>query len=1845
MLRTKQSSKALLSLVSDQDQARIAAVAKEAPPGVAPVSGATLLPPRPLLREKQSSKALLTLLSREEQARINDVINSPPPAPSAEPSFVKRSVRSKTDAVLQLESGFFGESPAPAGPPRPLLRNKQSSKALLSDLAPSERSHVANVAVAVAAEAGPPRPLLKNKQSSKSLLSLVAVEDQDRVIAAALAPPTGVIRHAGAPAPTEVAPPRPLLKTKQSSKALLTLVAPEDTARLDWAAQQPPVAAPCVPVAPAPAPAPTITAPPGPGKLAKQSTGSLFAGMSQSDQERLLRVMAETDPDKDSATATSAPRDTVFCKRSLRSKTDAVLALERGFFAPEPASPTRPPRFGEVRAPPRPLLSQKQSSKSLLDLVSVADRARINVVASETAASCEPVVTTQDPGFAKRSVRQKTAEVASLESGFFSEVPASAPTGGVLAQMAQFAAQTSSPPSSETDSAPPRPFLKQRQSSRSLMDALSLEELKRIKAVMDECSGAETAPASPPPEGFVKKTLRSKTEAVLELEAGFFSATGSLARHPLLKQRQSSKNLMHNVNAEDRVRLDSVANQTAPPMSVAIATARDPLFAKRSLRSKTEAVLDLEKTFFAVSQPQASGQKSTPAPFGQARRLKDEAGPPRPLIKNRQSSRSLMDVLTQQEKSHLRTVGIECFGATTETQFRKRRLRAKTEAVLELEKGFFDSMSLGPDSSDVPRPFLKQRQPSTKLIDALPLDEQRRLQKVMDECFPADKDTLSTPNRRRTVRCMTETVAELDRSFFRRGCLGPRRLLKQRESSRHLLGLLPSAEREYLLAAFTAEFGGSFSSSEDDGARSEPEFVKRTLRQRTEDVELLDEGFFSSKEAAAREAARLLLRRQPSRSLLENMEHMDRAKLEQVMTECFGAGSPRPTRKRVVRAKTETVAELESGFFNQELVTEALLKQRSSSRSLLQMVTLDQRDRLLQQFADEEGEDPQFRKRSLRSKTEEVMQLEKGFFSDLALDAFEHDDFRRTSESVSPGTPQSPYSAWAEPKSPTFHCAPPAGTAQLDAAFGLTQEGGGSSGSFSPSFLRIKVPEPSVGRAHQPCSPGETPSPVSGQSPHSPYPAESPRGAWAPGSATPTVNKTTGHVKRVRRDGIKAERVVMDDKAPPVVFDKSKEATNTIVVALRKHFLFAQCQEDEVMMLANAMDSVTVTPGYKVMEQGDLGDYFYVIETGEYNIVIGDGIIVDVAKPGECFGELALMFGHPRSATIIAKTSGVLWRLGRNQFRSSIHRASELQSSSLLHILQKVPLLSSLRDYQRMRVAESLEMMTYEAGTVIQTAGEIGSHLYIITKGKVNLTASNGTLLHTLQEGDFFGERSLLLDEPLEHAATAVNEVELHAVDRPSFDRLMGPLRDLLAWTQDLRLLESVPILQKLTEKQRDAVIRAFTHVDYTHGQYIIHQGEKGDAFYIVKSGSVVVSRSVMADGPCEKFILAKTVGDYFGEMALVDDGPRAGNVVASGKCTVARLSREDFERLLGPLRNILERETQQLREAIKGGRSARVTLSDLKVLRVLGTGAFGKVQLTSWRGKMYALKCLKKSEVIKLHQQEHVKNELAILSSMSHPLIMRLEASFKDDDFVYMMCELIQGGELFRRLSMVDALENDTARFYTANCVSFLQYLSDHDIVYRDLKPENLLIDEEGYLKLVDFGCAKIVTTRTYTLCGSPEYVAPEVFLGKGYNQGVDIWALGVLVYELAVGFSPFNPSQDLGHLQVCSNIIQGKLTFPRSFDNDECKDFIQSLLVSDPIHRLGMQAGGWEDIKTHAWFSGFDWAAMEAKTMRAPWIPPLKDAHDMSCFDEVDEFDDPHAGDGTACPPDDCPGWDDHF
>uniref|UniRef100_A0A1B6KP53 Protein kinase domain-containing protein n=2 Tax=Graphocephala atropunctata TaxID=36148 RepID=A0A1B6KP53_9HEMI len=285
--------------------------------------------------------------------------------------------------------------------------------------------------------------------------------------------------------------------------------------------------------------------------------------------------------------------------------------------------------------------------------------------------------------------------------------------------------------------------------------------------------------------------------------------------------------------------------------------------------------------------------------------------------------------------------------------------------------------------------------------------------------------------------------------------------------------------------------------------------------------------------------------------------------------------------------------------------------------------------------------------------------------------------------------------------------------------------------------------------------------------------------------------------------------------------------------------------------------------------------------------------------------------------------------------------------------------------------------------------------------------------------------------------------------------------------------------------------------------------------------------------------------------------------------------------------------------------------VNNFKFHYFLGEGAFGKVVLAEYKafeGSFYAVKTIRKKLLVKNGQVKGALNEKRILQSLNNPFVIRLEYFAKDQSYIYYILPFICAGEMYTHLKLWRKFEENVSRFYAAQVVLGLEYVHFLGLVFRDLKPENLLIDHHGYLKITDFGFAKKLNGRTYTFCGTPDYIAPEIITGQGYGKAVDWWSMGVLVFEMNSGYQPFISNEQL---KKFTNITKCQYVMPSVFSG-ELKDLINHLLQTDVTKRFGNLKRGVEDIKEHAWFKNIDWLELLNRRVASPYVP--KDAETVS-------------------------------
>ncbi|KAH7925304.1 kinase-like protein [Leucogyrophana mollusca] len=300
----------------------------------------------------------------------------------------------------------------------------------------------------------------------------------------------------------------------------------------------------------------------------------------------------------------------------------------------------------------------------------------------------------------------------------------------------------------------------------------------------------------------------------------------------------------------------------------------------------------------------------------------------------------------------------------------------------------------------------------------------------------------------------------------------------------------------------------------------------------------------------------------------------------------------------------------------------------------------------------------------------------------------------------------------------------------------------------------------------------------------------------------------------------------------------------------------------------------------------------------------------------------------------------------------------------------------------------------------------------------------------------------------------------------------------------------------------------------------------------------------------------------------------------------------------------------------------ASYRLTDFIIQRTLGTGSFGRVHLVRSKHNLrfYAIKVLSKEKIVRTKQVEHTNNEQAMLNAVQHPFIINLWGAFQDNSNLYMVMDFVPGGELFSLLRRSNRFPDPVAKFYSAEVALALNHLHSLDIIYRDLKPENILLNYDGHIKIADFGFSKHCTSTTWTLCGTPDYLAPEIIGQQRYNKSVDWYALGVLIFEMLSGLPPYH-QQDHNPVLLYEKITRGPTFIRWPAFQPNATDLILKLMESDPSKRYGNLRHGAGDVFAHPWFREVDWDKLRNRDITAPYLPKISGDGDASAFEKYPE------------------------
>mmetsp|Transcript_22150 Transcript_22150/g.39810 ORF Transcript_22150/g.39810 Transcript_22150/m.39810 type:complete len:970 (-) Transcript_22150:86-2995(-) len=647
-------------------------------------------------------------------------------------------------------------------------------------------------------------------------------------------------------------------------------------------------------------------------------------------------------------------------------------------------------------------------------------------------------------------------------------------------------------------------------------------------------------------------------------------------------------------------------------------------------------------------------------------------------------------------------------------------------------------------------------------------------------------------------------------------------------------------------------------------------------------------------------------------------------------------------------------------------------------------------------------------------------------------------------------------------------------------------------------------------------------------------------------------------------------------------------------------------------------------PGQVVAVEGAELVSLFVVKNGKLRRVSGGsfaedgslvgGTTVTELSSGRCFGERALWTGilnHSLVADTDCELIGVRVEQLREAFGADL--AGNFQRLFIGSVLHQCPIVVHMAASQRAKLLNSMETRMLSAGERVDQSVK----LLIVLEGQL----SSGDVI--LTRGDWcqdellsFQQRMVQNCKPCEpHDLTATNECTIVVATETTLTSCWEGLVDLTSEAFDqmhkMTLMRQVSMFKHFPAFQISELVRSLTLLQFNKGDTIFSQGDAGTNFFLVAKGHVEFSSKNVSgiQGP----------GFYHGERALILNELRNSKMQASSEdVEIWVLSRESFREVIP--KHLRDELTQ--REELQ---NLNVGLKDLKHIQVIGAGGFGFVRLVehSRTGNRYALKRIRNPNEAKA--EASIKNECNLAMEIDHPFAAKTFAILEGTRSTYILSELITGGQLYDEITdRLGVLSRRQAQFYIGSLLLVLEFLHEKLIVYRDLKPENVMLGHDGYLKLVDFGISKKLDParpRTYTVAGTIFYMSPEQLQGDGYSTEVDLWSLGVLLYELVCGFLPFGEGIE-SDAAVIKSIMEDDLFFPANYDDRSGKQLIEGLLQKKPSKRLGV--GSFEDIKSSKFFkagmpAGYDYfGKLLTREIKPPTVP-AKDqyAKEATLFD----------------------------
>ena len=629
------------------------------------------------------------------------------------------------------------------------------------------------------------------------------------------------------------------------------------------------------------------------------------------------------------------------------------------------------------------------------------------------------------------------------------------------------------------------------------------------------------------------------------------------------------------------------------------------------------------------------------------------------------------------------------------------------------------------------------------------------------------------------------------------------------------------------------------------------------------------------------------------------------------------------------------------------------------------------------------------------------------------------------------------------------------------------------------------------------------------------------------------------------------------------------------------------------IMASNLIQEI-YTKGQYICKEGEVGSCMYIIKEGEVECIKKDKVI-RVLKQGDNFGQKALLENAKRSLDVRAKTDVKIYSISSSFFETqfgenfrehlyfSFISTAFINSSSFNKInpkmISKTFGFFSFRSLKNgelvypkdQRVCEKL-CVVLEGNIIDKTINKVEAKRYEILFEKQLVEGSAEVIKH-----DLLAEPDCILAE----------------IDFDKFkEELGGDLNIAHTKSNQLKSFGNISLFRILSDEKIEFLQNNLKIEKFHNGKKIITQGEVGNKLYIIKSGRVdffVNSRYIRSLGD----------GDDFGAKSLIlSSDKRTATAIANGEVQCYTLTAKVFKSILEE--NLYEYFTYKF--ALEDN---TIELKDLDNIKELGSGTFGNVNLVRNKKnkQFYAIKALDLEQIKKENLESCVELEKNVLLKTDHPFIMKMVKYLKDENYIFFINEYIKGKELWDVIRDIGLLNKEQTQFYVASMLLAINHLHKKKIIYRDIKPENVMVSVKGYIKIIDFGTVKEIEDRTSTVIGTSHYMAPEITKGEGYSFEVDIWSIAICMYEFFCGKLPFG--EDLEDpMDIYRAVCKEELSFPNFVNDEKYMALLHKMLKKNPTQRLWKL----EQIKVDPYFKEFDWNKLISLSYPPPYMIQMK-------------------------------------